>query len=753
MIRFGLRMTLRGGRESLVRLVVTAAAVGLGVGLLLSVLGMYHAYSADVDRPCWECTGDLPSTAPATLLWRYRQDEYAGRTIERLDVATLSATAPAIPGLSHMPPAGDFYASPALANLLHSVPTDELGDRFPGRLAGTIGPAALSGPDELAIVIGYQPAALTAMNGTQQVSTIATEPRGLSSSTFYKFGFAMGAVALLVPMMVLIGTATRMAAARREERYAAMRLVGATYRQINVVASVEAVVGALFGAAVGIGVYALLHPLLVHLPLLGSRFFAAEITPTSWGYAGAFVAVPLAAAAACLMSLRRVGISPLGVSRRVTPAPPRIWRVIPVLAGLGLFVVPLLTNPTRERQSPGFAEISLVLVMIGLMIAGPWLTMGAARVLARFARGGSSLLAARRMADNPRAAFRSVSGLVLAVLVGTALAALVPAALASQNTSEDGALANVLLVGLGYDDVTGGPTASETAPVIGRLNAIPGAHVLPLYNAPQANQPSKGSAATPQAPRGVTPQTADLPDTVIGCDTLRVLPVLGSCAPGEQAVLTNIRSLFTDNIASLNRRLPLVTTTSKPTESNVNDLHVSVLLVVTNNSATLEKVRTSLSTNPPPVGPKNTPMTFGEVGAARATLYLEIQRIVTIVAGVTLLIAGCSLAIAVSGSLVERKRPFTLLRVTGTATRALYRAVVLETVLPLAAATVVAAGVGLLLAYPIARALAPQRHELVLPATSYYVTLGTGLAVAMAVIFACLPILGRITQTNNARFE
>jgi len=139
MIRFGLRMTLRGGRESLVRLIVTAAAVGLGVGLLLSVLGMYHAYTAAVDRPCWECTGDGSSPGPATLLWNHHEDEYEGRTIQRLDVATLSPTAPAIPGLSHMPPPGDFYASPALANLLQSVPADELGDRFPGKLPGPSG--------------------------------------------------------------------------------------------------------------------------------------------------------------------------------------------------------------------------------------------------------------------------------------------------------------------------------------------------------------------------------------------------------------------------------------------------------------------------------------------------------------------------------------------------------------------------------------------------------------------------------------
>ena len=137
----------------------------------------------------------------------------------------------------------------------------------------------------------------------------------------------------------------------------------------------------------------------------------------------------------------------------------------------------------------------------------------------------------------------------------------------------------------------------------------------------------------------------------------------------------------------------------------------------------------------------------------RAKLYLEIQRVVTILAGVTLLVAGCGLAVAISGSLVERKRPFTLLRVSGTGVSTLYRAVLLETMLPLIAATVVAVGVGMAVAYPIARALAPDRHSVVLPHPSYYLTLAGGLVASLAILAACLPILGRITATQNARFE
>ncbi len=43
MIRLGLRLTLGGGREAAARLVVTAIAVALGVGMLLGALACLNA--------------------------------------------------------------------------------------------------------------------------------------------------------------------------------------------------------------------------------------------------------------------------------------------------------------------------------------------------------------------------------------------------------------------------------------------------------------------------------------------------------------------------------------------------------------------------------------------------------------------------------------------------------------------------------------------------------------------------------------
>ena len=173
MLRLGLQLTLRSGREALVRLVVTTVAVAVGVALLLGVLAEFHAFQAQSSQACWSCTnGDpVPSTLPASgELWNNSVDFYQGQTVARLDVAALGANAPVPPGISKLPAAGEYYASPALAALLRTVPADELGDRFPGKLIGTIGDPGLSGPGELAVYIGYTPTALNAIDGTTWVA-------------------------------------------------------------------------------------------------------------------------------------------------------------------------------------------------------------------------------------------------------------------------------------------------------------------------------------------------------------------------------------------------------------------------------------------------------------------------------------------------------------------------------------------------------------------------------------------------------
>ena len=53
MIRLGLRLTLGSGREAALRVLVTAAAVALGVGLLLAALAGGNGLNAQTDRGAW----------------------------------------------------------------------------------------------------------------------------------------------------------------------------------------------------------------------------------------------------------------------------------------------------------------------------------------------------------------------------------------------------------------------------------------------------------------------------------------------------------------------------------------------------------------------------------------------------------------------------------------------------------------------------------------------------------------------------
>ncbi len=749
MVRLGLQLTLRSGREALVRLVITAAAVAVGVALLLGVLAEFHAFQANANQACWSCTTGAPVPSPLPShgeLWNDSVDFYQGQTITRLDVAPLGAGAPVPPGITRLPASGEYYASPALAALLKTVPADELSDRFPGHLTGTIGDAALNGANDLVIYIGYTPAALNAVPGlpasnkggpvpgTQWVTSISTAPAAEVFTPFFRYAFGVGVLAVLFPMLVLISTATRLAADRREERFAALRLVGGTPADIRVIAAVESVVSAFCGAVLGIVVFLLVRPALAGAALTGTPYFESQLTPTVWGYLAMLVGVPVAAAVAALLSLRRVQISPLGVSRRAKRKPPTFWRLTILALGVGLYVYGLSKTTHQSIGAPAYP--GLLVTMIGLVIAGPWLTSATSRLFGRLTPGSSALLATRRLADNPKTAFRSVTGLVLAVFLGTMVGTLVPAVNSTEASPANAALRNVLLDQVGLDSHDG-------AKLLSGLNGIAGATAYPLYSL----QTGGGSVGP-----GLGPD-----DTAVSCAVMRALSVLGQCAHGLQAVQASDDGLFDDN--PMYNTKPFVDSTSPAYTGKLSSLPLQTVLVRVNSPATLERVRTYLTVNTPPQqsggqgSAPTPPRTFGETLQIRLDRAATLEKIVYAAVALTLIVAGCSLAVAVGGGLVDRKRPFTLLRVSGTPVGVLSRVVLMEAAIPLVAATIVAAGIAYGTSILAFVRLAPAGTAVPQLGSDYYALMGIGLAVAFGVITVTLPLLRRMTTPGNVRFE
>ena len=210
-----------------------------------------------------------------------------------------------------------------------------------------------------------------------------------------------------------------------------------------------------------------------------------------------------------------------------------------------------------------------------------------------------------------------------------------------------------------------------------------------------------------------------------------------------------------------------MTKTNRPAAASTANIPLATLLVKTNNSSTLEKVRTMLTLFDATLPLGNAggltawqmgdlePETFGEVAQIRNNDMTNAETVALALVALTLFVAACSLAVTAAGSIVERKRPFTLLRLSGTSGPTLYRVVLLESLLPLVTASLVAAATGLGVAIPLVKALPKLRNEsgLALPGPVYYTAMALGLVFALAVISSTLPLLARVTQPNNARFE
>jgi hypothetical protein len=142
----------------------------------------------------------------------------------------------------------------------------------------------------------------------------------------------------------------------------------------------------------------------------------------------------------------------------------------------------------------------------------------------------------------------------------------------------------------------------------------------------------------------------------------------------------------------------------------------------------------------------------GEVDEEGYAMIAMLQRAVDVGIILCLVIAGCSLAVSVAGGLIERKRPFSLLRLAGMPLSHLRGVVMLEAVVPLVLVAIVSAVAGLLAAHLILRSL--EGHSgLAMPEASYWAVMIGGLVGALGVVAMTLPLIDRVTRPQSARME
>ena len=376
----------------------------------------------------------------------------------------------------------------------------------------------------------------------------------------------------------------------------------------------------------------------------------------------------VAAVVSARLALRRVQISPLGVNRRASSRPPRIGRIIPLLAGIALLAY---FDSAGKPDAVGGQLLELlvgfVLLIVGLVLAGPWFTTAGSRLMVKRANRPATLIAGRRLLDNPKAAFRFISGLVIALFVASALVGALSSITADASSSGGGSAGQATLAEVFCSFSTSNCPASAQVPSVSprcltELRAVPGVRAVTVVH----RDPVPSAAGELVRARRVRPVVADARHWQVrsGSDSgaYRLLPF----EPPWAQITRVVDSLAVGPLVSGGRG-ETPRRRGRGGHQRVRRARSSEHGPRSNGSFPFRE-RLSQSTR--------------SIRRRRASL-TTIQDMTDVVIVASLIIAACSLAVSIAAGLGERKRPFSLLRLTGVPTSLLHRVVALESALPL----------------------------------------------------------------------
>jgi hypothetical protein len=244
-----------------------------------------------------------------------------------------------------------------------------------------------------------------------------------------------------------------------------------------------------------------------------------------------------------------------------------------------------------------------------------------------------------------------------------------------------------------------------------------------------------------------------VPAGVVSCAQLATVPALGRCPAGATAAAFPAAGFGSGAYNSLFGTDPTGITWPAV---NLQGLRLDSLGVVAVNVATngtvpaVEQARTVLE-NARAYPGVSAPSTLGDLIAQDNSSNNAYQQLANTVILISLPIAGCTLAAAIAAGLADRKRPFSLLRLTGARLAMLRRVVTLESAVPLLAVAAVAIGTGFGAAAEYASVA--QHHSMAAPGVAYYLLTAGGILAALGIIAATFPLLKRITGPEVARNE
>lgn len=412
------RLLRGGGRHGGLAVGLSVAASALCTTLLFLCVGANLGFAARAAHTDWR-TPVRSDPAQAVAVEAVSTTFINGEPVTVVDIAALPTkqTKPPAPppGMPRFPRPGEVWTSPALGELPGSTTT-----------TGTLGRAALARPGEKVAIVGYRaddptmttkrgtdprrpgdivtPTPVADFTGTRTADGIASQYQALTK---------LATVLVMIPLLVLGASSARLSVSRRDTRLALLRLLGAAPRRIAGMAAAEAALTAAAGAVAGALGYAALLPLASKIPVAGGSWYVSDLWVGTPVLLAVLAGVVLMVTISALAGLRQVVVGPLGVVRRSRA--PRLNAVRALL-----FVAVLVGYWQLSLGRP--MDIDAVVyccaaVFAALSVIGPWAVGTLGALLTTLARRPTTLLAGRRLLDDPKSVWRAVSGLTLAGFV------------------------------------------------------------------------------------------------------------------------------------------------------------------------------------------------------------------------------------------------------------------------------------------------------------------------------------------------
>lgn len=745
---------LRVDRRTQVSTVLTAMGVAVATGLVMLLVALPFATEARAERSVWQDPSiSMYQDGPGgTVSWASSDDvvsddsgdgsgdgsgddsgdDSGDRPIVRIDVAPLADPAdirlPA--GIAELPGPGEMLQSAELARLSGELPPERLADRFDAKPVGLLGDEALRFPEQLVVLVGHSPDTMPTTSVELTGLTAAdAEPDALLSLLA-----GVGVVVLLVPSLVLVASASRLTAARRERRLAALRLAGATPRQVTTMVAAETGIAAVAGAVVGVLASPGLNALATLVPWDGGTWYAGDFSLPAWIVAVIALTIPVLVVGAAVVGLRRVVNTPLMATGGHTRKPLSMARLLFVPAAAALFFYSLTQSDSSMAMLP--ILVSLGILMWSPTVVGPWVTSALGGLFVRTWRRPAALLAGRRLRDDPKAAYRASAGVVLAVFAGSMALTLMPSFEAEagyySEFREDVSYVRT-------DDERAGEIVSATdrklseygldqrAVQVGQVGLTRGAdefhtgYVVSCADA-KALMPQFGALTCASGPAIYAAPALDL-------DGLGVESTPGDGSSGSTVPLPADAQYVPVESAST----VLIDPTLLPDDATITQVVVAVPAV----AADADQARTALLSGADGEQVVSKVMKLSEQDTELADL-----RRVTVIGLVTAsLLAGISAAIATAGSVMDRRRTFGALLAAGTPVRTLSRALRAEAALPALVSTIAAGALGTAVGVGLF-GLVSQSVPVFSPWLAAPVVLGA--LVALLAASVCTPALKRV---------